>query len=59
MVLFMMEKLPNTKPKSTRLNSVEIWFWYQLWYRPKILDNLGFGFGIGTKPKYVVVSVLH
>ena len=28
-----------------------MWFWYQLRYWPKVLANVGFGFGIRPKPK--------
>ena len=31
-------------------------FWYRLGYRPKVSANLGFGFGIRPKPKYLFWS---
>ena len=49
----MMEKLPHTKAKYTRqLDSpFGMWFCYRLPFQPKVMANLGFGFGIGPKSK--------
>ena len=30
-----------------------MWFWYQLQYRPKVSAKLCFDLGIGPKPKYI------
>ena len=43
----MMEKIPRTKAKLFHYwlldSPFEMWFWYRLWYRPKVSANLGFG----------------
>ena len=46
----MIEKIPNTV--GILDFPFEMWFWYQLRYQPKVLANVGFGFGIGSKPKW-------
>ena len=53
----MMEKIPRTKAKLFHYRLLdspfEMWFWYRLWYQPKVSVSLGIGFGfdIGPKPK--------
>ena len=51
----MMEKILRTKTKLFHYRLLdspfEMWFQYRLQYRPKLSGNLGFGFGIGPKPK--------
>ena len=51
----MMEKISHTKDKSFQYclldSPFEKWFRYWLRYWPKVSVNMGFGFGIGPKPK--------
>ena len=45
----MIEKIPHTI--GNQIFPFEIWFRYRLGYRQKLSTNLGFGIGIGPKPK--------
>ena len=47
----MVEKMLHTITYQELDSSFEMWFWYRLWYPPKVSAHVGFGLGNGHKAK--------